>query len=154
MEAIINKWLEDRRSDWVSAIDRRGQKASGKTQQKTYVVATDKGGKIMTPQPVGALLYGRGKTTAGGQKGAGVLQSVIRKWIDDKGISPVDITKDSLAFLIARKIHREGIKVPNKYNDGQLYEQVFTVEKFNELYAAIVAKGVLTIKEQIKKSWQ
>jgi len=59
MEAIVQKWLEDRRADWVNAIDSRWQKASGETQRKTYVIATDTGGKIMTPQHVGALLYGR-----------------------------------------------------------------------------------------------
>jgi hypothetical protein len=39
------------------------------------------------------------------------LRQIIRKWIDDKGIIPKGkISKDSLAFLISRKIHKEGIK--------------------------------------------
>ena len=34
--------------------------------------------------------------------------SVIRQWIDDKGIIPDGISKDSLAFLIARRMGEEG----------------------------------------------
>jgi hypothetical protein len=34
----------------------------------------------------------------------------IRQWIDDKGIIAEGISKNSLAFLIARKIAREGYK--------------------------------------------
>jgi len=36
---------------------------------------------------------------------------VIRQWIDDKGIVPDGISKDSLAYLIARKIGKEGTTV-------------------------------------------
>ncbi len=36
------------------------------------------------------------------------LQDIIREWIDAKAITPQGITKNSLAFLIARKIHNEG----------------------------------------------
>lgn len=35
-------------------------------------------------------------------------RSAIRQWIDDKGITPDGISKDSLAFLIQRKIGEEG----------------------------------------------
>ena len=35
----------------------------------------------------------------------------IRAWIDAKGIEPTGISKDSLAFLIARKIKREGTDI-------------------------------------------
>lgn len=40
--------------------------------------------------------------------GTGEVRKNIRKWIDDKGINPTDISKDSLAYLIARKIHLKG----------------------------------------------
>ncbi len=38
-------------------------------------------------------------------------KDVIRKWIDDKGINPTDISKDSLAFLIQRKIGLKGTTI-------------------------------------------
>lgn len=55
---------------------------------------------------IGALIFGRKPTTASGN---GVLKTKIRQWIDDKGIVPKDgISKDTLAFLITRKIHSDG----------------------------------------------
>lgn len=38
-------------------------------------------------------------------------KSAIRQWIDDKGIDPQGISKDSLAFLIQRKIGEEGTTI-------------------------------------------
>lgn len=51
------------------------------------------------------LENGRGPTKNGGN---GAVKRAIRQWIDDKGIIPDGISKDSLAFLIARRIHQEG----------------------------------------------
>jgi hypothetical protein len=51
------------------------------------------------------LQNGRGPTKNGGN---GAVKRAIRQWIDDKGIIPDGISKDSLAFLIARRIHQEG----------------------------------------------
>lgn len=47
----------------------------------------------------------------------------IRKWIDDKGIVPKGISKDSLAFLIARKIGDAGTAL---YRGQGRYENVFS----------------------------
>jgi hypothetical protein len=53
------------------------------------------------------LAYGR-KPTTGGSK-PGKLKDIIREWIDAKGIEPYgNISKDSLAFLITRSIHKNG----------------------------------------------
>jgi len=38
-------------------------------------------------------------------------KDVIRKWIDEKGIEPDGISKDSLAFLIQRKIGEKGTTI-------------------------------------------
>lgn len=43
----------------------------------------------------------------------GIVKKQILSWIDSRGIVPRDITKDQLAYLIARKIHR------GKYQDGK-----------------------------------
>jgi hypothetical protein len=65
---------------------------------------------ISAEQYIGALEFGRKPTTNGNKPGK--LKDVIRQWIDEKGITPKDgISKDSLAFLITRKIHREGTTI-------------------------------------------
>ena len=74
--------------------------------------------------------YGRGPTVRG-SSGKGVVRERIRQWIDDKGIVPRDAangrktTKDELAFLIARKIHREGYEA--KLYISEVEEQVIPI---------------------------
>jgi hypothetical protein len=60
---------------------------------------------ISAEQYIGALEFGR-------KPGKKPPRDVIRKWIDEKGITPKDgISKDSLAFLIQRKIGEEGTTI-------------------------------------------
>lgn len=55
------------------------------------------------------LETGRKPTTGGGGGGGGeTLRDQIEQWIIDKPVILRDITRESLAYLIARKIHREG----------------------------------------------
>ena len=74
--------------------------------------------------------YGRGPTVRG-SSGKGVVREKVRQWIDDKGIVPRDaangrkVTKDELAFLIARKIHREGYEA--KLYISEVEEQVIPI---------------------------
>ena len=74
--------------------------------------------------------YGRGPTVRG-SSGKGVVREKVRQWIDDKGIVPRDaangrkVTKDELAFLIARKIHRQGYEA--KLYISEVEEQVIPI---------------------------
>jgi len=68
-------------------------------------------GSVLTVYADDYIYYlenGRGPTKGGGNGG---LRAIIRKWIDDKGIVPDGITKDSLAYLITRRIHEEGTTI-------------------------------------------
>lgn len=55
------------------------------------------------------LETGRKPTSSGAARGIPTLRVRIREWIDNAGITPRgNISRDSLAFLITRKIHEEG----------------------------------------------
>lgn len=55
------------------------------------------------------LETGRAPTSPGAARGNPTLRERIREWIDNAGINPRgNISRDSLAFLITRKIHEEG----------------------------------------------
>ena len=96
----------------------KGVNASGKLNDSLEEIIVDADGFVSGS--VRALSYwyfqqyGRGATKATG--GTGAVKAAIRQWIDDKGISPRPsssgraVSKDELAFLIARKIHREGFE--------------------------------------------
>lgn len=74
---------------------------------------------------------GRGPTTAGG---SGQVKNEIEKWINNRGIVPkpstltgITPTRKQLAFLISRKIHREGFK------GNQFYSKVINQNTLDEL---------------------
>ena len=87
-------------------MDTSGVTASGNFNRSLSYQQTDKELIITGAAYAGAIEFGR-KPSSGG--GSGVLRGLIRKWIDDKGITPTgNISKDSLAYLITRKIHQQG----------------------------------------------
>jgi len=88
------------------------------------------------------LIYGRKQTKNGG---SGVVKSDIRNWIDAKGITPDDgMSKDTLAFLITRKIHRMGNSIylaSGGQNSGLLTNVLNEniIKKFNSKFTVTVA---------------
>lgn len=143
---LVDSWNKRRQKDLIASYTNEGLRASGKwaaslegnTTQENNTIKT----VILGEQYTGALVGGRSKTHGTGpyQKSDFTLRESIAIWIRQKGITPSDgISKDSLAFLIARKIHREGIKVPNQYNSGKFIDRVFNEPAMNEL-ADIVSK--------------
>lgn len=110
-QRIVNRIREEHEA--------RGQKASGNFSKKLKHITRGVGPFVSLEVIDGAgysrfLEYGRGPTKTE-TKGEPTLKERIRQWIDDKGITPeikegqdMSKAKDSLAFLIARKIHKEG----------------------------------------------
>jgi len=112
LQAIVNDWMDESRKLIVQNYDRDGMRASGKFERDLQVEEGGKSGLVKSTLFGSAhspfIDGGRGATKSAG---SGIsLKDLIRKWIDDKRIVPDGISKDSLAFLIARKIHREGWK--------------------------------------------
>jgi hypothetical protein len=62
---------------------------------------------VFASKTLSILQTGRGPTRNSG--GTGQVRKSILQWIKNRGIK-ADIPDESLAFLIARKIHREGFK--------------------------------------------
>lgn len=138
---IVTKWIEDKKEEVRQSYDAKGLKASGRFGQSLQTDVKQDATQlkaVLTGANYGYFMqHGRGKTLAGGG-GALPLRVLIRQWIDDKGIVPHDnIPKDSLAFLIARKIHEQGIKVPNAHNPGGVFSDVFTPQSLKDLAAAV-----------------
>lgn len=102
---------------------------------------------------IGALQYGR-KPTENGNNGGPTLRDRIRMWLDQKGIEGENISKDSLAYLIARKIHREGTSIYQKTN-GQssgLLDDVINQVLIDNLEKALIFAYVTEIRSEILKN--
>lgn len=79
----------------------------------------------------------------------------ILKWVKLGKIVKRDNIKDEqLAFLIARKIAREGIKVPNKHNAGKVISSVLLDGRINALLEEIEQKESQNVSEEIFKFYE
>lgn len=162
----VNRILEDYREDFINILTERlkmaGRVASGQLINNLETNIKTKGTEIaITLIHADYLLQtteGRGPTQNGGD---GTVQEKIEQWIRDKGILPTEKTdrdgkrylptEKQLAYLIARKIHREGFS-----GDDVLYD---VIEEVNATYIPLLQEalekdfGVYQIKvlEKINK---
>lgn len=129
------------RDEMKQQLESNGINASGKLDDSvTDIVITSDGfisGSVQALAYWYYTNYGRGPTQRSG--GTGEVRAKVRQWIDDKGITPRDaangrkVTKDELAFLITRKIHRKGY-------EGKLYISE-VIDKVQPLVDAIIEKA-------------
>lgn len=107
--------------------------ASGKTAQSLHFEIDDREFRLYGSGHIFALEYGRKPTSGGGGSGTS-LRDRIRVWIDDKGIEPKPgangkaISKDSLAYLISRKIHNEGTELFKQGGNSGILADVINLE--------------------------
>lgn len=99
------------RDEMVNQLATQNINASGKLSASAEDIVLDSQGFVSGSVRANSYWFyrnfGRGPTQ--NTSGKGELKKKIRQWIDDKGIVPNGkITKDELAFLVTRKIHREG----------------------------------------------
>jgi len=126
----------------------RGIHASGKSEAGAELTATDTTGEMKVFRYVWTNLTGVGR-----KPGKFPPIQMIRNWIDSKGIQPTDISKDSLAFLIARKIARKGTDIfMNKRVGISLDEAIAKNEP--EFLKNITDIGFKKMDEQLMKAFQ
>ena len=145
---VLKKFGESLVTDISQSIEQSGISASGNLQRSIYYKLTDNRLTVYGAPYAKTAEEGRGPT----QKAGGDLRSQIRRWIDDKGIIPDGITKDSLAFLISRKIHREGTALFNgtdfygRTKPSMVIEGVVQDGRIDELKQDLIKTYVAQIK--------
>ena len=154
LKAAIQEWNERKQAELIQSYEREGLKASGRWARELEGQTFERGNSYVTiiegANYTEQLVKGRGKSM---KKGSGrSLRELIREWIDDKGIVPSGgISKESLSFLIARKIHRDGIIVPNKYNSGKFIDRVMNEKAISELKQIVQRSFGEVVKSEIMK---
>lgn len=147
METITDKiqaWCDRSISKLVDEYDNQGRRASGKFEEdlESNIDRTLKGYNIQLIGPAHTFWMENGR-----KPGKFPPIAIIRKWIDDKGIIPYgNISRDSLAFLIARKISREG------YQGRPVVGTVITDEWIQELLDTVGFFLLEDIKSDIIKT--
>jgi len=155
MKEQLEKWLNEAIRKLKDKYFSSGLKASGKWEKElTGTIDEKEGGFLITIEGTNYtwhLVHGR-KPTAPNKRGK--LYGIILKWVQDKGIN-VDNPK-RFAYLVARKIDEQGIKVPNQYNDGRLLDSltgdVEDLKKVVQDYYSISIKSDV-IKEFKNGNW-
>lgn len=72
----------------------------------------------------------------------------IREWIDVKGLQPEGISKDSLAYLIARKIANEGTEI-YKQGGSTLLSDIINTMRVEEIRNSLQTELVNMIKSEL-----
>lgn len=123
--------------------------ASGKLANSLSYEITDTQLIIKGEDYIYFSIYGRAPTT---KTGSGTVKDKIKQWIKDKGIQS-DLTENQLAYLISRKIHREGNSIylfSGKKNTG-LLDNVLTQQMVKEFNDKFTKQIEADIAEEFKK---
>lgn len=133
VKSILSSALESAREQIQRNLADTGTNASGKTSQSLVVSVTDTTGELSGRFAFGTVETGRraGKVPSG-------FRQIIYQWMQDKGVH-ADITgrrskesaDRSMAYLIARKIAREGSKLYREGGRKDIYSNVLplTIEQ-------------------------
>lgn len=130
---ILQQEFDALKTELIAKYDELGMRASGNWADSLEVVVSVNNAKIIGESYSEQLEYGR---KAGGSTGTGkTFSEAIEQWIKDKGIAnriEGEISVSSLAFLIVRKIMREGWK-REEYGGVNLITQVITPERIQQI---------------------
>lgn len=130
VQNIIFEELEDLRKRIISNIDSTGRRASGRTSGSMHTDVSENRGILFGRMAFGTLETGRksGKVPAG-------FYQIIKQWVIDKGISfDSQSERNSFAYLVSRKIAREGTQLYRMGSDADVYttEVPETIERIKD----------------------
>ena len=153
-ESIYQKYLEILKTKLVAKYDELGLRALGKYQDDLEAIV----------QPAKMIMLGsfHSEFMENGRSSGGFPPiSAIENWIENKDSLPSIFRekKKQFAFLIARKIAKDGIKVPNQYNKGKVVSSVVDdflandiddmINELGEVFLGRILIDVLEIFKQV-----
>lgn len=132
----------------VAQLKAATPKASGKTAEAIHAIVTDTGFEIITPPHLTALIDGRGPSKSQG----GSLYKSILEWVKTKCIIPKEpkLKQESLAYVIAKKIHEEGTLLYRKGGDSNsLLAKTLNNTDYTPLLTALAENNAKNIRQEI-----
>lgn len=122
---ILKQEFDSLKNDLIAKHESLGMKASGNWIESLENRSKGLSGQLWGEAYTEQLVNGR-------KPGKFPPIKMIEKWIYDKGITPDGISYSSLAFLIARKIAKEGTKY-FKQGGTDLIEAVITPQRIQSI---------------------
>lgn len=154
-ENVIRELQDAIRNKPISNFKTSPVDASGKLHDSLEWDFTEDGLVILANDYIYHLEYGR-KPTAEGAAAGGMGESLydqILKWMNVKGIFNLNMTQESLAFLITRKIHKEGTTIwrENKGEPSGLLESAINDDAILDLSDELAISMVSLVTSEILK---
>jgi len=147
MNNILSNEFESLKADLITAYDAKGMRASGNFANELEVIQ---------PTTTRVQLWGADyaqQLETGRQAGKFPPINAIKQWIQDKGIANRlngEITVSQLAFLIARKIAREGWKRQG-YGGVDLISEIVTDQRMQKIIDQVGLEKVSEVQSEIIK---
>lgn len=142
---ILKEEFDFIKNDLIKRYDEKGMRASGEWANSLEVQASGLSVKLLGLSYSEQLEYGR-------KAGKQPPREAIEQWIRDKGIASKlegKITVSSLAYLIARKIAREGWR-REEYGGVELISEVVTPERIQKIIDRIEVTYIPLFANEIK----
>lgn len=143
---VLSKEFEALKNDLIRAYDAKGMRASGKFADSLEVRVEGLTAQLWGEDYAQQLETGR-------KSGKFPPIDAIKKWIEEKGIAnriQGEISVSSLAFLIARKISREGWK-REQFGGVELISQVVTDQRMQKIIDEVGVEQALKYTTEITK---
>ena len=141
MNSEVVQAVKKIRDDIVANYYAMKLNASGRFDRETEVVEYAGGVKIESPAYIYQMEDGRAA-------GSFPPVSAIKQWIKDKNANAGTDIPEEAAYAIAYVIKRDGIKVPNEYNEGGVASKILTPELIKRVTVEvnrIISAEILTI---------
>lgn len=154
---VLDIWTDETIANIKRKYNAMGLRASGNFERKLRAeiknTTTGYNAKIIGAYYTWYLVNGRRHSK--GRKSGKSLREIIYDWIVIKGITPKedDMTQESLSYVIANKIHKRGIEVPNEHNDGTLLDNISTKDMIKNLTLSetvIIKSEILKLFKSVK----
>ena len=132
-------------SDLRASLDANKVNASGRLRKSIRAEVTDDRLLITAAGYALTAEDGRGPTK---KSGDGELEKKILKWLDQKGVPIWDgYTRKGQAYVIARKIHKEGTKLFRKGGNSGVLSNVLNEKLLDRIAAKALREVELTFLE-------
>jgi len=142
---ILREEFELIKAELIAKHEQLGMKASGDWERSLNVQQQGLGVKLLGAKYSEQLEYGR-------RAGKQPPSEAIERWINEKGLASRlqgKITVKSLAYLIARKIAREGWR-REQFGGVELISQVVTPERIQKILDRIEQTYIPIISKEIQ----
>jgi len=113
--------------------------------------------KILASPFIRTLIDGRRPTSPNAKTGNPTLQQIIRKWIDEKSITPkVDKngnipTKEQLSWAISKSIHVKGDLLYQRGGGNNIFDSILTPKRIEDLLTLLSNRFYTEVISIVKK---